>query len=258
MKVIDNGIGQAEEALSGTKTGIGLGFARELLATMYPDGHTFTLRKVLEVARKSASPFPCVSPITRTATSQDDNNASSANCGRRALDPGRYPARSVRHASVRVAGECGSVTEAVEALRSTQLDLVLLDVQMPDSTGFDVIRNAGPQNMRAVVFVTAYDKYAIQAFEMNAVDYLLKPFDDIRLKESIERARERLTRPTDVMRHPEALLETRRERGQYGDCGRQIRCRSISGRFDPRPSGAAVGDAAGSQNRCIARSSIQL
>ncbi len=114
--------------------------------------------------------------------------------------------------SVQVAGECGSVAEAVGAIRSSQLDLVLLDVQMPDGTGFDVIRDVGPENIPAVVFVTAYDKYAIQAFEVNAVDYLLKPFDDIRLKESIERARERLSRPAEVMRHLEALLETRGEK----------------------------------------------
>lgn len=114
--------------------------------------------------------------------------------------------------SVQVAGECGSVAEAVGAIRSSQLDLVLLDVQMSDGTGFDVIRDVGPQNIPAVVFVTAYDKYAIQAFEVNAVDYLLKPFDDIRLKESIERARERLSRPAEVMRHLEALLETRGEK----------------------------------------------
>ena len=114
--------------------------------------------------------------------------------------------------SVHVAGECGSVAEAVTAIRSSAPDLVLLDVQMPDGTGFDVIREVGPQNMPAVVFVTAYDKYAIQAFEVNAVDYLLKPFDDIRLKESIERARERLSRPAGVMRHLEALLEARGEK----------------------------------------------
>lgn len=114
--------------------------------------------------------------------------------------------------SVHVAGECGSVADAVAAIRSSQLDLVLLDVQMPDGTGFDVIREVGPQNMPAVIFVTAYDKYAIQAFEVNAVDYLLKPFDDIRLKESIERARERLSRPTELMRHLEALLEARGEK----------------------------------------------
>jgi two-component system LytT family response regulator len=114
--------------------------------------------------------------------------------------------------SVRVAGECGSVAEAVDAIRSKQYDLVLLDVQMPDGTGFDVIREVGSQHMPAVVFVTAYDKYAIQAFEVNAVDYLLKPFDDIRLKDSIERARERLSRPAELMRHMESLLAARGEK----------------------------------------------
>lgn len=109
--------------------------------------------------------------------------------------------------SVHVAGECGSVVEAVDAIRSSHFDLILLDVQMPDGTGFDVIREVGPQQMPAVVFVTAYDKYAIQAFEVNAVDYLLKPFDDLRLKASIERARRRMSQPIDLMRRLEALLE---------------------------------------------------
>ncbi len=114
--------------------------------------------------------------------------------------------------SVQVAGECGSVAEAVSALRTGRFDLVLLDVQMPDGTGFDVIRQVGPQQMPAVVFVTAYDKYAIQAFEVNAVDYLLKPFDDIRLKESIARARERLAGPSELMRRLESLLEAQEQR----------------------------------------------
>ncbi|HXG35124.1 MAG TPA: LytTR family DNA-binding domain-containing protein [Bryobacteraceae bacterium] len=114
--------------------------------------------------------------------------------------------------SVQVAGECGSVAEAVSALRSGRFDLVLLDVQMPDGTGFDVIRQVGPQQMPAVVFVTAYDKYAIQAFEVNAVDYLLKPFDDIRLKESIARAQERLAGPSELMRRLESLLEAQQQR----------------------------------------------
>jgi two-component system, LytTR family, response regulator len=111
--------------------------------------------------------------------------------------------------SVRVAGECGSVAEAVDAIQAQEFDLVLLDVQMPDGTGFDVIRQVGPQRMPAVVFVTAYDNYAIQAFDVNAVDYLLKPFDDLRLRESIDRARRRGSRPSDLVRQLEALIEVR-------------------------------------------------
>jgi two-component system LytT family response regulator len=109
--------------------------------------------------------------------------------------------------SVEVIGECGCVAEAVEAIRSNQLDLVLLDVQLPDGTGFDVVRQVGPERMPALIFVTAYDKYAIQAFEMNAVDYLLKPFDESRLRESIERARDRLSRPSALIRQLEGLIE---------------------------------------------------
>jgi len=109
--------------------------------------------------------------------------------------------------SIHVAGECGCVADAVEAIRSNQFDLVLLDVQMPDGTGFDVIREVGPQRMPTVVFVTAYDKYALRAFEVNAVDYLLKPFDDIRLRESIDRVRDRLSRPAQSARQMEQLME---------------------------------------------------
>ncbi|MFB3902348.1 MAG: LytR/AlgR family response regulator transcription factor [Acidobacteriota bacterium] len=111
--------------------------------------------------------------------------------------------------SIDVGGESGSVAEAVDAIRSNEFDLVLLDVQLPDGTGFDVVREVGPAQMPAVVFVTAYDKYAIQAFEINAVDYLLKPFDESRLKASIERARERLARPSVLIRQLESLIEAR-------------------------------------------------
>jgi sigma-B regulation protein RsbU (phosphoserine phosphatase) len=109
--------------------------------------------------------------------------------------------------SVEVAGESGSVAEAVAAIRSNSFDLVLLDVQMPDGTGFDVIREVGAERMPPVVFVTAYDEYALRAFEVNAVDYLLKPFDDIRLRESINRAQARLPKPDERSHRMDALVE---------------------------------------------------
>jgi two-component system LytT family response regulator len=111
--------------------------------------------------------------------------------------------------AVQVVGECECVADAVEAIRSSQIDLVLLDVRLPDGTGFDVVREVGPQHMPAVVFVTAYDKYAIAAFDVNAVDYLLKPFDERRLRESVDRARERLLRPSALVRQLEGLIESR-------------------------------------------------
>jgi sigma-B regulation protein RsbU (phosphoserine phosphatase) len=116
--------------------------------------------------------------------------------------------------SVCVAGECTSVAEAVDAIRCNHYDLVLLDVQMSDGTGFDVIREVGPQRMPPVVFVTAYDKYALRAFEVNAVDYLLKPFDDIRLRESIERVRKRLSLRGDELREEHTRLLATLDRQQ--------------------------------------------
>ena len=111
---------------------------------------------------------------------------------------------------IEVAGECGSVSEAVDVLRSDEVDLVLLDVELPDGKGFDVIRRIGTERMPAVVFVTAYDKYAIQAFEVNAVDYLLKPFDQSRLVASLDRARDRLAGAGEALtRRLEALIQGR-------------------------------------------------
>jgi two-component system LytT family response regulator len=95
-------------------------------------------------------------------------------------------------AGVAVTGECGEVAEAVAAIERDAPDLVVLDVQMPGGTGLDVVRALGPSRMPAVIFVTAFDAYAVQAFEINAVDYVLKPFDPERLQQAVERARARL------------------------------------------------------------------
>ncbi len=81
--------------------------------------------------------------------------------------------------------------EAVEALRDEAApDLVFLDVQMPGRTGLDVVRAVGPEAMPVTVFVTAYDQYALRAFELAALDYLLKPFDDERFEQAFARARQ--------------------------------------------------------------------
>ena len=93
---------------------------------------------------------------------------------------------------IEIVGECTNGAEAVERILSEKIDLVLLDVQMPDIDGLEVIRQVGPERMPLVVFVTAYDEYAVRAFELNALDYLLKPFDEERLRQSIARTREKL------------------------------------------------------------------
>lgn len=80
--------------------------------------------------------------------------------------------------------------DAVKALRTSSYDLVFLDVQMPDRTGLEVIETLGPSNMPPTIFVTAYDQYALKAFEYAALDYLLKPFDDDRFEEAFRRGLE--------------------------------------------------------------------
>ncbi len=97
-----------------------------------------------------------------------------------------------REPDLRLVAVCTDGQQAVEAIQSTPCDIVLLDVQMPELTGFDVVDQVGPEHLPAVIFVTAYDRFAVSAFEANAVDYILKPFDDERFETAIERARVRL------------------------------------------------------------------
>jgi two-component system, LytTR family, response regulator len=95
---------------------------------------------------------------------------------------------------VELAGEAQSGFEAVEEIDRLQPDLVFLDVQMPGLDGFGVLAELGGQAMPAIVFVTAFDEYAIRAFEVNAVDYLLKPFDADRFRAALDRAKGRIRR----------------------------------------------------------------
>ncbi len=96
-----------------------------------------------------------------------------------------------------VIGECATGAEAVRAIRELQPDVVLLDVQMPELDGFDVISEIGAQNMPLVIFATAFDEYAIDAFEIGAVDYLLKPVDEERFNRTLDRAAKRLRASAD-------------------------------------------------------------
>lgn len=90
---------------------------------------------------------------------------------------------------IEVIGECSDGQIAVEAIRALAPDLVFLDVQMPVMNGFDVIRSIGSEQMPAIIFVTAYDKYALEAFEVHAVDYLLKPFNRARFEKTVTHAK---------------------------------------------------------------------
>lgn len=116
------------------------------------------------------------------------------------------------HTDIEIVAECADGFEAVRAVNDLEPDLLFLDVQMPKLDGFEVLELIG--NEVAVLFVTAFDEYALRAFDVNALDYLLKPFSAERFAEALDRARERLRRPagdaaadTAIRRDPEAKLD---------------------------------------------------
>ncbi len=128
---------------------------------------------------------------------------------------------------IEVAGECGDGGRAVTAIEKERPDLVFLDVQMPEAGGFEVLEAVGAERMPAVIFVTAYDKYALRAFEVHALDYLLKPFDRQRFREALERARAHIRRAQAGELHQRLLAllgdvrpVTRRERLVVREGGR--------------------------------------
>jgi two-component system, LytTR family, response regulator len=97
------------------------------------------------------------------------------------------------HPEIEIIRECGSGIEALAEIRASKPDLLFLDVEMPECDGFDVLEMLGGDLPPAVVFVTAYDKYALRAFEAGALDYLLKPFDNGRFERALDRAKERIS-----------------------------------------------------------------
>lgn len=110
---------------------------------------------------------------------------------------------------VEVIAECANGREAIDAIKEAAPDLLFLDIQMPELDGFDVLQAIGVGRVPVVIFVTAYDQFALRAFEAHALDYLLKPFDDERFEAALQRARERIRQQQggDLDRRLRALLE---------------------------------------------------
>jgi two-component system LytT family response regulator len=98
---------------------------------------------------------------------------------------------------IEIVAECPDGPETIASIGKLQPDLVFLDVQMPGADGFEVIETVGPSRMPLVVFVTAFDHYALRAFDVHALDYLLKPFDRDRFQQALGRARQQLDRRTN-------------------------------------------------------------
>jgi two-component system, LytTR family, response regulator len=132
-------------------------------------------------------PMPTPEPASRSAGLTRvlivDDEPIARDCIRLALQP---------EPDLQIVGECGDGPSAVEAIRGDQPDLVFLDVQMPGLDGFGVIESVGVDHMPAVVFVTAFNVHAVRAFEVHALDYVMKPFEDDRLRQAYERARHRM------------------------------------------------------------------
>lgn len=105
--------------------------------------------------------------------------------------------RLERAPDIEVIGECADGAQAIDAIGTLGPDLVFLDVQMPEVSGFDVIRAIDPAHAPHIIFVTAFDQYAVKAFEVHALDYLLKPVDDQRFAQALRRAREVLAASRD-------------------------------------------------------------
>ena len=111
------------------------------------------------------------------------------------LARGGVAALVAQDSDLTVVGECGDGASAVEAIRRLHPDLVLLDIQMPELDGLEVLRRLEPGERPAVIFITAYDEFAVSAFDVHAVDYLVKPFDDARFVEAVARAKAAIRGP---------------------------------------------------------------
>jgi two-component system LytT family response regulator len=136
-----------------------------------------------------------VSPKIRTLIVDDEPLARGNLAVLLRLDP-----------DIELLDECGSGREALQQIRGSRPDLVFLDVQMPECDGFDVLELLGADAPPAIVFVTAYDQYALRAFEAGALDYLLKPFSNSRFERALARAKERIAQSKESAEKPSDRL----------------------------------------------------
>ena len=125
----------------------------------------------------------------------------------------------LRDPQIEVIGECSNGPDAVEAIRRLVPELLMLDIQMPQMDGFSVLEAVSGDTLPHVIFVSAYDQYALRAFEFYALDYLLKPFDWDRFKQTLQRAKDQVfkERSSQINQGIQALLEQLKERPKYLD-----------------------------------------
>ena len=117
---------------------------------------------------------------------------------------------------IEILDECRNGREAVKAINALSPDLIFLDIQMPELDGFDVLARVGAEQIQAIIFVTAFDQYALKAFEVHALDYLLKPFDDERFAFALRRAKSQIE-AREINRVSKRLLALLEERRSLAD-----------------------------------------
>lgn len=123
---------------------------------------------------------------------------------------------------ITVIGECKNGREAVTQIQNYKPDLVFLDIQMPDFTGFDVLSKSEKENLPFIIFVTAYDQYALKAFDVKAVDYLLKPYDNERFTQALEHAREQINQRDEAQLHKKMINLLTEHQHQQSDIKFQL------------------------------------
>jgi two-component system LytT family response regulator len=138
------------------------------------------------VSNSESIRYESIGPIVRTIIADDEPLARQKLRLLLNLEP-----------EVKIVAECHDGSQALAAIRACRPDLLMLDIQMPSLDGFQVLSEIAPEEMPVVIFTSAYDQYAIRAFEAHALDYLLKPFDQERLHQAIDRARFELSKTKD-------------------------------------------------------------
>ena len=164
-----------------------------------------------------------------------------------------------KESSVEIVGSAENGDVAVQAIRKLNPDLVFLDVQMPGRTGFDVVRDIGVERMPPTIFVTAYDQFALQAFNVAAVDYLVKPFDDERFEQAFRRARHMIElkevgRLTEQLR---ALLQSEARAAATGSAASLGALQSAAGGADAGTAGVQRPSAPGT-SRYLERIAVEM
>lgn len=125
--------------------------------------------------------------------------------------PARKKIRTFLADEVEIIGEASNGLEAVNLIEQLQPDLIFLDIQMPGLTGFEVLQALDKTIMPAVIFTTAYDEYAVKAFEVNALDYLLKPFDEERFQKALERVNKQNSQNNQYQQLTNLLLQLKKQ-----------------------------------------------